>query len=60
MKVCQYNWHSAGSLGWPFPMQKYKYIFQIIYTGAILSNSIWNCYGLNYQNADGSLKNKFV
>jgi len=19
-KVCRYNWHSAGSLGWPFPM----------------------------------------
>jgi len=26
-KVCQYNWHSAGSLGWPFPMIKCKYIF---------------------------------
>ena len=25
-KVCRYNWHSAGSLGWPFPMLKYKYI----------------------------------
>jgi len=23
-KVCRYNWHSAGSLGWPFPMLKYK------------------------------------
>ena len=31
-KVCRYNWHSAGSLGWPFPMPKYKYIFQIQYT----------------------------
>jgi len=20
-----YNWHSAGSLGWPFPVLKYKY-----------------------------------
>jgi len=19
---CRYNWHSAGSLGWPFPMLK--------------------------------------
>ena len=19
-KVCRYNWHGAGSLGWPFPM----------------------------------------
>jgi len=27
-KVCQYNWHSAGSLGWPFPVLKYKYTFQ--------------------------------
>jgi len=37
--VCRYNWHSAGSLGWPFPMLvKYKYIFQIKYTKAILSN----------------------
>ena len=38
-KVCRYNWHSAGSMGWPFPMLKYKYIFQIKYTEAILSNS---------------------
>jgi len=33
------NWHSAGSLGWPFPVLKYKYIFQIKYTEAILLNS---------------------
>jgi len=32
-------WHSAGSLGWPFPMLKYQYIFQVKYTEAILSNS---------------------
>ena len=38
MKVCRHNWHSAGSLGWPFPMMKYRYIFQIKYTEAILSN----------------------
>jgi len=38
-KVCRYNWHSAGSIGWPFPMLKYKYIFQIKHTQAILSNS---------------------
>jgi len=31
--------HSAGFLGWPFPRLKYKYIFQIKYTEAILSNS---------------------
>ena len=34
-----YNWHSAGSLGWPFSMPRYKYIFQIKYTEAILSNT---------------------
>jgi len=34
---CRYNLHSTGPLGWPFPMLKYKYIFQIKY--AILSNS---------------------
>jgi len=28
------NWHSAGSLGWPFAMLKYKYSFQIIYMEA--------------------------
>ena len=38
-KVCRYNWHSAGFLVWPFPMLKYKYISQIKYTEAILSNS---------------------
>jgi len=25
--LCRYNWHSAGSLGWPVPMLKYYYIF---------------------------------
>jgi len=38
-KVCRYSWHSAGSLGWPFPKLRYKYIFQIKYTEALLSNS---------------------
>jgi len=28
-KVCRYNRHSAGSLGWPFLTLKYKYIFQL-------------------------------
>jgi len=39
--VCQYYWHSAGSLTWPFPVLKYKYscIFQMKYTEADLSNS---------------------
>jgi len=38
-KVRRYNWYSAGSLGWPFLMLNYKYISQIKYTEAILSNS---------------------
>ena len=38
-KVRRYNWHSAGSLGWPLPMLKYKYIFQIKYTEAVSSNN---------------------
>jgi len=36
----QIHWHSSGSLGWPFPMLKYKYIFELKYTEAIISNSI--------------------
>jgi len=37
--VCRYYWHSAASPGWPFPVLKYKYIFQIKYTAALLSSS---------------------
>jgi len=36
-RKCTDNLHSAGSLGRPFPML--KYIFQIKYMQAILSNS---------------------
>jgi len=39
-KVCRYSWHSAGSLGRPFPMLKYN-IFE-----AILETALGNCYGL--------------
>jgi len=38
-KVCRYNWHSAGSPGWPFPVLKTNTFFQIKYTEAILSNN---------------------
>jgi len=27
-KVCRYNWHSVGSLGWLFLVLQYKYIFK--------------------------------
>ena len=38
--MCRYNWHTAGSLGWPSTL-KYKYILRIKYAEAvegILSN----------------------
>ena len=37
--MCRCNWHSAGSLGWPFPMLKCKYICQIKNTLQLLSHS---------------------
>jgi len=39
--VCRYNWHSAGSPGWPLPMLKcsLNIFFQIKYTEAALSNN---------------------
>ena len=37
--LCRYNRHSAGSLGWPFPVLKYKYISRTKYTEAILSSA---------------------
>jgi len=60
-KVCRYKWHSAGSLGWPLPMLKHKYIFsnKIYGIDYIKQHSetvtVWN-----YQNVDCSLKNKFI
>jgi len=42
MKLCRYNWHSAGSLGWPFPVLRYKCIYRIKYTEALLSTSTRN------------------
>ena len=57
-----YNWHSAGSLGWRFPVLKYEHILQTKYTEAILSNvqhsetvTFWN-----YRNDWLQLKNKFI
>jgi len=51
-KVCRYNWHSPRSLGWPFPMLKYTYIFQIKYTEAILSQArddgVLGCSGISW------------
>jgi len=62
MKVCRYNWHSAGSLGWPFPVLKYKYIFlNHKYTEAILSNSTRKLLWFEItKKLIAVLKNKFV
>jgi len=38
---CRYNWHSASSLDWPFPMLKYSHIFQVKHTEAVLLNNTW-------------------
>ena len=59
---CRYNWHSAGSLDWPFSNLKYKYIFfQIKCTEAILSNSTGKLLRFEItKNADCSSKNKFI
>jgi len=38
-RKCRYNWQTAGSLGWPVPLLKCKYIFELKYTDAILSSS---------------------
>ena len=59
-RVCRYNWHTAGSLRWPFPMLEYECVFRIKYTEAILSKQrsetvmVWS-----YQNADCSLRKTF-
>jgi len=62
-EVCRYNWHSAGSMGWPFPMlniglniffkqKKYGSNFSKQHSKTIMVR--------NYKNADCSLKNNFV
>jgi len=60
-KVCRYNWHSAGSLGWPFPMLKYEYIFPTKHTEAILSNSSRKLLGCEITKMlIAVLENKFI
>ena len=61
-KVCRYNWHSAGSFGWPFPMLKlkYKYTFQMKYTKAILSNSTRKLLWFESAKMPIAVKNKFT
>ena len=58
--MCRYNWHSAGSLGWSFPMLKYKYIFQIKYMEVILSNSTWKLLWFEVTKMMIAVKNQFI
>jgi len=59
-KVCRYNWHSAGFLGRPFRMLKYRYIFQIEYSEAILSNSTRKLSWFEITKMLIAVKNKFL
>ena len=43
-KVCRYNWHSAGSLGWPFPTLKYKKNFRYNIRKRFYQTTFGNCY----------------
>jgi len=60
-KVCRYNWHSADSLGWPFPILKYRYIFRIKYTKQFYRTAHGNCYGLKLAKCRLQFKkNKYI
>ena len=60
-KVCRYNWHSAGSLGWPFPVLKYKYIFSNkIYGRNFIKQHSETVMARNSQNADCSLRKNII
>jgi len=57
----RYNWHSAGSLRWPFPTPKYKYTFQIERTEQFYQTALGNCYGLNItEMLIAALRNEFI
>ena len=60
--MCRYNWHSAGSLGWLFPMLKYKIVFSNkIYGSNFSKQHSETVIRFDYwQNADCSSKNKFI
>ena len=58
-KACRYSWHSAGSLGWPFPAMKYKYIFFKYNTRKqFYQPALRNCHGLNLPQCRLQFKKK--
>jgi len=60
-KVCRYNWHNASTMGWPFPMLKYKYIFSNkIYGSNFIKHHSETVMVWNYQTADCSFKDKYI
>jgi len=54
MKVRRYNWHSA------FAVLKYRYIFQIRHTEAILSNSTQKLLWFEITKMLIAVKNEFI
>ena len=60
-EVCRYNWHSAGSMGWPFPMLNINIFFKQKKYGSNFSKQHSKTIMVrNYKNADCSLKINFV
>ena len=54
------QWHSAGSLGWPFPILKYEYFFSNKICGSnFVKHHSETVMFWNYQNVDCSLRKKF-
>ena len=51
-KVRRYNWHSAVSLGWPFPMLKCNFFSDKIYGSGFIKQHSETVMVWNYQNAD--------
>jgi len=60
MEVRRHHWHNAGSLRRSFPMLKYKYIFQIKYTEAILSNSTQRLLWFEITNMPTAAEKKLI
>jgi len=59
-EVRRHHWHNAGSLRRSFPMIKYKYIFQIKYMEAILSNSTQRLLWFEITNMPTAVEKKLI
>jgi len=60
LRKCRYTWHSTG-MGWPFPMLNILiYFSNKIYRSNFIKQHSETLMVWNYQNADCSLKKKFI